>query len=82
MPEQVPIYRYTVTLELKSTMPGENVRVVEAMSFREEPPWLIFDDTRASVLIVRADMVNEIQRSPEPVRSQLVDTLTDPEPRD
>lgn len=56
-------------------------RSVDAISFREEPPWIIFDDTRASVLVLRAENVDEIARSPEPVGHQLVDELDDPEPR-
>jgi hypothetical protein len=55
-------------------------RAVDAISFREEPPWIIFDDTRASVLVLRAENVDEIARSPEPVGTQTVDELTDPEP--
>jgi hypothetical protein len=56
------------------------VHTVDAISFREEPPWIIFDDTRTSVLVLRADRVDEIQRSAEPIGTQLVDELTDPEP--
>ena len=55
-------------------------RSVEAINFREEPPWIIFDDTRSSVLVLRAENVDEIVRSPEPVGAQTVDELTDPAP--
>lgn len=57
-------------------------RSVEAISFREEPPWIIFDDTRASVLVLRAENVDEIARSAEPVSQQTVDELTDTAPGD
>jgi len=80
MSAQIPVYRYTITLSRLSPMPNENVRTVDAISFREEDPWIIFDDTRTSVLVLRAERVDEIQRSAHPIGTQLVDELTDPEP--
>lgn len=82
MPEKVPIYRYTILTSIADESGHMPVRVVDAMNFREEEPWIIFDDTRASVLVVRADRVVEIERSADPVSTQTVDTLTDPIPED
>lgn len=81
MSAQIPLYRYTVTMSRLSPVTDRDVRTVDAISFREEPPWIIFDDTRASVLVLRAELVDEIQRSPDPIGTQLVDELTDREPR-
>lgn len=81
MSAQIPIYRYMIRMSPMTAEPGQDIRTVDAMSFREEDPWIIFDDTRASVLVLRAERVDEIQRSPEPVGTQLVDELTDTEPR-
>jgi len=81
MGAQIPVYRYTITLA-PSLEAAKDIRTVDAISFREEHPWIIFDDTRASVLVLRAERVDEIQRSADPIGAQLVDELSDREPGD
>lgn len=91
MTASIPIYRYTVTRKPQH-VPQDGVApaqllpaplTVDAMSVREDDIWLIFDDTVGSVLTVRIDSVEMVQRSPEPVSGQTVDELTDPiDPQD
>ena len=76
MSSKIPVYTYEITMVDGST------RTTEAIEYRESEPWIIWDDTRATVLILRSEKVDEIARSREPISSQLVDELTDPEPRD
>lgn len=69
---QVPIYRYTVTLTS-----GEQ-RTADAFTHRAYEEWLLFDDTRATVYQVRAEKVDEIARSTEPVGQQEVEEQPPP----
>jgi hypothetical protein len=73
MSARIPVYRYEITM-------GDGTkRTADAISYREQDQWLIFDDTRTSVLTLRADKVDEIARGVV-VNEQLVDEITDPEP--
>lgn len=74
MSAQVPIYRYTVTRT------DGTQTAVDAVSYRDQDEWLVFDDVPSTVLTIRRERVDEIARSLEPVGSQHVDELTDPEP--
>jgi hypothetical protein len=74
MPSKIPVYRYTITMADGTT------RTAEAIVYREEPPWIIWDDTYSTVLTLRGEKVDEIARSAEPVGAQRVDELTDREP--
>lgn len=74
MSAQQPIYRFTI----RRTDGTETT--ADAMSYRDVDEWLVFDDTRSSVLTIRREKVDEITRSPNPIRSELVDELTDTAP--
>jgi len=75
MSANMELYRYTLTLRN-----GETI-TADAMSYHDDAePWLVFNDTVSTVLTIRADSVDRIARSPQPIGHQRVDELTDPEP--
>jgi hypothetical protein len=77
MTASMELYRYTLTLR------NGEVVTTDAMSYHDEAePWLVFNDTVSTVLTIRADTVDRIARSPQPIGRQRVDELTDREPED
>jgi hypothetical protein len=69
-PASIPVWRYTITLADSAT-PLE----VNAISYREDGPWTIFDDTNGTVLSRRTSTIVEVHRSSEPVSHQETDHL-------
>jgi hypothetical protein len=69
-PAPIPVWRYTITLDERPT-PLE----VDAISYREDGPWTIFDDTNGTVLSRRTSTIVEVHRSGEPVSHQETDQL-------
>jgi hypothetical protein len=66
--DEIPIYRYTVTLE------DGTEKTTDAISYIEDAPWLIFNDHLGTVLTIRINAVASISRGPQ-VASAPVETL-------
>lgn len=76
MTASIPIYTYRVILTDAREL------TIDAMSFRESEPWIIFDDTEGTVLTIRTDTIAYVQRGAQS-RAQVVDELSDPiDPKD
>ncbi len=54
--EKIVIYLYTVVLKSKDTVP------VHAMSYQQDGSWWHFDDTEGTVLSIRHELIDYVQR--------------------
>lgn len=73
---RIPIFRYQITLvPPQSESLVAPMLCVDAMSYREDGPWTIFDDTQGTVLSRRTETILEVYRSAEPVAHQETDQL-------
>jgi hypothetical protein len=68
-PAPIPIFHYTVTLKDGTT------RECNAMQYAVDGGWFVFDAPDGTVLSLRAENVDEVTRSPEPVATREVDHL-------
>lgn len=66
--ETIPIYQYRVALA------DDTERTVSAMGYELDGPWMTFDDTTGTVLILRSEAVLSVERV-EQVGEQTVDVI-------
>ncbi len=68
-PIPIPLFHYTVTMN------DDTTRECNAMQYVADGDWFQFDAPDGTVLSLRADLVREIHRSPDPVAHQETDQL-------